>query len=265
MFYQGIIRKMKSQLEEPVQYMLPIDKDSISMNNFIGKYILFKYENQIYCIGCGRKTNKSFAQGFCYPCFINSPETSECILRPQLCQAQDGIARNMEWAKTHCLQDHFVYLAISSGIKVGVTRSAQIPTRWIDQGAWQAIKLAQTPNRYIAGLIEVALKEHISDRTQWQRMLKNELVEGIDLLNKKDEMLALLSSDLRKYGCSDTKITEITYPVNEYPKKVKSLSFDKITEIEGVLAGIKGQYLLFDNGEVLNIRKHNGYKVSLEV
>ena len=265
MFYQGIIRKMKSQLEEPVEYMLPIYKDSISMNNFIGKYILFKYENQIYCIGCGRKTNKSFAQGFCYPCFINSPETSECILRPQLCQAQDGIARNMEWAQTHCLQDHFVYLAISSGVKVGVTRSDQIPTRWIDQGAWQGIKLAQTPNRYIAGLIEVALKEHISDRTQWQRMLKNELVEGIDLLNKKDEMLVLLSSDLRKYGCSDSEITEITYPVNEYPKKVKSLSFDKITEIEGVLAGIKGQYLLFDNGEVLNIRKHNGYKVSLEI
>ena len=265
MSYQGIIRKMKSKLEEPVQYMLSIDKDSISMNNFIGKYILFKYENQIYCIGCGRKTNKSFAQGFCYPCFINSPETSECILRPQLCQAQDGIARNMEWAQTHCLQDHFVYLAISSGVKVGVTRSDQIPTRWIDQGAWQAIKLAQTPNRYIAGLIEVALKEHISDRTQWQRMLKNELVEGIDLLNKKDEMLALLSSDLRKYVYSDSEITEITYPVNEYPKKVKSLSFDKITEIEGVLTGIKGQYLLFDNGEVLNIRKHNGYKVSLEI
>tara|TARA_Y100000588_G_scaffold377649_1_gene457044 strand:- start:300 stop:1097 length:798 start_codon:yes stop_codon:yes gene_type:complete len=265
MFYQGIISKMKSNLEESVQYLLPIGEDAISINNFIGKYILFKYENQIYCIGCGRKTNKSFAQGFCYPCFINSPETSECILRPQLCQAQDGIARNMEWAQTHCLQDHFVYLAISSGVKVGVTRSDQIPTRWIDQGAWQAIKLAKTPNRYIAGLIEVTLKEHISDRTQWQRMLKNELVEGIDLLDKKEEMLAHLSSDLSKYACSSSEIIEITYPVNEYPKKVKSLSFDKVSEIEGVLAGIKGQYLIFDNGEVLNIRKHNGYKVSLEV
>ena len=265
MLYQGIIRKMKSQLEEPVQYMLPIDEDSISMNNFIGKYILFKYKNQIYCIGCGRKTNKSFAQGFCYPCFINSPETSECILRPQLCQAHEGIARDIEWAKDHCLQDHFVYLAISSGIKVGVTRSVQVPTRWIDQGAWQAIKLAQTPNRYIAGLIEVALKEYVSDRTQWQRMLKNEIVEGIDLLDKKEEMLSYLSSDLQEYECFDNKITEITYPIKEYPEKVKSLSFDKLTEIEGVLWGIKGQYLLFDNGEVLNIRKHNGYKVSLEI
>ena len=129
----------------------------------------------------------------------------------------------------------------------------------------EAIKLAKTPNRYIAGLIEVTLKEHISDRTQWQRMLKNELVEGIDLLDKKEEMLAHLSSDLSKYACSYSEIIEITYPVNEYPKKVKSLSFDKVSEIEGVLAGIKGQYLIFDNGEVLNIRKHNGYKVSLEV
>ena len=265
MFYRGIIRKMKSQLEDPVQYTLPIDEDNVPINNFIGKYILFKYENHIYCIGCGRKTNKSFAQGFCYPCFINSPETSECILRPQLCQAHEGIARNMEWAQTHCLQDHFVYLAISSGVKVGVTRSAQIPTRWIDQGAWQAIKLAKTPNRYIAGLIEVALKEYISDRTQWQRMLKNELIEGIDLLDKKEEMLSYLSSDLQKYECFDNKITEITYPIKEYPEKVKSLSFDKLPEIEGVLWGIKGQYLLFDNGEVLNIRKHNGYKVSLEI
>ena len=140
----------------------------------------------------------------------------------------------MEWAKYHCLQNHFVYLAISSGLKVGVTRSAQIPTRWMDQGAWQAIKLAQTPNRYIAGIIEVALKEYVSDRTHWQRMLKNQLIEGVDLLEKKEEMLNYLSNELRKYECDDNILTEITYPVKEYPEKVKSLSFDKINEIEGI-------------------------------
>jgi hypothetical protein len=171
----------------------------------------------------------------------------------------------MQWAKHHCLQDHFVYLAISSGVKVGVTRSAQIPTRWMDQGARQAIKLAKTPNRYTAGLIEVALKEHISDRTQWQRMLKNQLVEGVDLLDKKKEMLDHLTDELLKYKCNDNDITEIIYPVEEYPEKVKSLSFDKLNEIEGRLWGIKGQYLMFDDGTVLNIRKHNGYKVSLEI
>ena len=255
---------MKNQLEEPVQYELPIGEDIVPMNELIDKYILFKWEKKIHCIACGRSTNKSFVQGFCYPCFINAPETSECILRPQLCQAHEGIARDMEWAERHCLQDHFVYLAISSGVKVGVTRSGQIPTRWIDQGAWQAIKLAKTPNRYIAGLIEVTLKEYISDRTQWQRMLKNQLVEGIDLLEKKKEMLGHLSDELRKYECDNNEITEINYPVEEYPEKVKSLSFDKFNEIEGRLWGIKGQYLMYDNGTVLNIRKHNGYIVSLE-
>jgi len=255
---------MKNKLVNPVQYVLPIGENNISMNELIGKYIIFKWERQINCIACGRNINKSFAQGFCYPCFINAPETSECILRPQLCRAHEGIARDMDWAERHCLQDHFVYLAISSGVKVGVTRSEQIPIRWMDQGAWQAIKLAKTPNRYIAGLIEVSLKNHISDRTQWQRMLKNQLIEGVDLQYSKKEMLNHLVDEFLKYECDDNDITEINYPVNEYPEKVKSLSFDKLDEIEGRLWGIKGQYLMFDDGTVLNIRKHNGYNVSLE-
>ena len=255
---------MKNNLGIPVQYELPIGNEQVSMNKLIGKYIILKYENQINCIACNRKTNKSFAQGFCYPCFINSPETSECILRPELCQAQDGIARNMEWAEKHCLQNHFVYLAISSGVKVGVTRSEQIPTRWIDQGAWKAIKFSKTPNRYLAGLIEVALKEHISDRTHWQRMLKNQLIENVNLLDEKKKMINHLSDELKIYVSKENQITEIKYPVKKYPEKVKSLSFDKMHEIKGKLSGIKGQYLIFDNGEVLNIRKHNGYEVTLE-
>ena len=265
MLYWGTIVKMKNMPDDPIQYILPIGEDMVPMNELIGKYILFKWKGKINCIACGRNINKSFAQGFCYPCFINAPETSECILRPQLCRAHEGIYRDINWAERHCLQDHFVYLAISSGVKVGVTRSTQIPTRWMDQGAWQAIKLAKTPNRYTAGLIEVALKEHISGRTQWQRMLKNQLVEGVDLLDKEKEMLDHLTDELLKHKCNDNDITEIIYPVKEYPEKVKSLSFDKLNEIEGRLWGIKGQYLMFDDGKVLNIRKHNGYKISLEI
>ena len=264
MNYNGTLLKMETKLANPVEYELPIGDEMLFMNPLIGKYIIFRWVKEIYCVACGKKTNKSFAQGFCYPCFISAPETSECILKPELCRAHDGIARDMEWAENHCLQDHFVYLAISSGVKVGVTRSIQVPTRWIDQGARKAIRLAKTDNRYIAGLIEVSLKEHISDRTQWQRMLKNELIEGVDLLDKKQEMLELLTDDLRQYKCPNNKIIEINYPVNEYPEKVKSLSFDKLNEIEGRLWGIKGQYLMFDDGTVLNIRKHNGYRVSLE-
>ena len=265
MRYNGTLLKMETKLAKPVEYELPIGDELVYMNNLIGKYIVFKWEKEIYCVACGRKTSKSFAQGFCYPCFLSAPETSECILRPELCQAHEGIARDMDWAENHCLQEHFVYLAISSGVKVGVTRSAQIPTRWIDQGAWQAIRLAQTPNRYTAGLIEVVLKQHISDRTQWQRMLKNQLIEGVDLKEKKKEMIAHLAPELQNYESEDNEITEITYPVTEYPEKVKSLSFDKLEEITGRLWGIKGQYLIFDDGTVLNMRKHTGYLVELEV
>ena len=265
MRYNGTLLKMETKLVNPIEYELPIGDELVYMNHLIGKYIAFKWLKEIYCVVCGRKTNKSFAQGFCYPCFLNAPETSECIFRPELCRAQDGIARDMEWAENHCLQDHIVYLAISSGIKVGVTRSGQIPTRWIDQGAWQAIKLAKTPNRYTAGLIEVALKEHISDRTNWQRMLKNQLIEGVDLTIAKKDMIAHLPSDLQNYISEEDNITEINYPVNEYPEKVKSLSFDKLEEITGRLWGVKGQYLIFDDGTVLNMRKHTGYMVELEV
>ena len=265
MRYNGTLLKMETKLANPIEYELPIGDELVYMNHLIGKYIAFKWLKEIYCVVCGRKTNKSFAQGFCYPCFLNAPETSECIFRPELCQAQDGIARDMDWAEAHCLQDHFVYLAISSGVKVGVTRSGQIPTRWIDQGAWQAIKLAKTPNRYTAGLIEVALKAHISDRTNWQRMLKNQLIEGVDLTVAKREMIAHLPSELQNYISEENDITEINYPVNEYPEKVKSLSFDKLEEITGRLWGVKGQYLIFDDGTVLNMRKHTGYMVELEV
>ena len=265
MRYNGTLLKMETKLVNPIEYELPIGDELIYMNPLIGKYIALKWLKEIYCVACGRKTNKSFAQGFCYPCFLNAPETSECIFRPELCRAQDGIARDMEWAENHCLQDHIVYLAISSGIKVGVTRSGQIPTRWIDQGAWQAIKLAKTPSRYTAGLIEVALKEHISDRTNWQRMLKNQLIEGVDLTIAKKEMIAHLPSDLQNYISEEDNITEINYPVNEYPEKVKSLSFDKLGEIAGRLWGVKGQYLIFDDGTVVNMRKHTGYMVELEV
>lgn len=261
----GTILKMEGKLASTVQYSLPVGDEKLPMNNLIGNYIILKYMGNIYCIACGRKTNKSFAQGFCYPCFLNAPETSECILRPELCEAHEGISRDKTWAEKNCLQEQYVYLAISSGDKVGVTRSSQIPTRWIDQGAWKAIKLAKTPNRYTAGIIEVALKEFISDKTHWQRMLKNQLAEHVNLKERKKEMIENLSPELQVYEDEDNNIVQINYPVNEYPTKVKSVGFDKYPIIEGRLWGIKGQYLIFDDGRVTNIRKHNGYEIEVEV
>ena len=170
----------------------------------------------------------------------------------------------MEWSKANCLQEHYVYLAISSGLKVGVTRASQIPTRWIDQGAWRAIRLARTENRYLAGQIEVALKKYFADKTNWRDMLKDNIDRSIDLIVEKNRAGELVPDNLAKYIVKENMIWEFQYPVIAYPEKVKSLSFDKEHEYSGVLQGIKGQYLIFEGGDVLNIRKHNGYMVEIQ-
>jgi hypothetical protein len=262
---EGTLNKMQSRLENPVQYLLPIGNETLGMNQFIGKEVEFAFSGTIYCKSCGKKTNKSFSQGFCYSCFLTAPEAAECIMRPELCRAHEGIARDMEWSEKNCLTDHYVYLAVSSGLKVGVTRSSQIPTRWIDQGAAKAIKLAVTPNRYLAGVIETALKPYLSDKTSWQKMLKNEQPKDIDLEEEKQKAWELLDEELQDYITEDDEITEISYPVMQYPAKVKSVNFDKTPEFKGKLSGIKGQYLIFENGFVLNIRKHTGYEVKFTV
>ena len=259
----GIIHKMRTSLGNPVSYTLGFGDEYIELNPLIGKEINLSFGGDIFCISCGKKTKKSFAQGFCYPCFMSAPEAAECIIRPELCRAHEGEGRDIEWEKANHLQEHFVYLAVSSGLKVGVTRSTQIPTRWIDQGASRAILLAQVPNRYLAGCIEVALKEHVSDRTHWQKMLKNEVAD-VDLEEEKSRMEDLLPRDLQDYIADSDEITEIQYPVEDYPLKIKSIGFDKESKISGTLKGIKGQYLYLDFDRVLNIRKHTGYVITLE-
>ena len=254
----GRILKMKTELNKPVQYYLPMDEKLLNMNSWIGKQIKFQFRGEIYCLDCGQRTKKSFNQGFCYSCFQNSPMASECIIKPELCRAHLGEGRDMAWEKENHLKDHYVYLAVSSGIKVGITRDTQVPTRWIDQGASYAVPIARTPNRYLCGMIEVSLKQHLSDRTAWQRMLKNEIAH-VDLIEKRKEILKLIPIEYDEYLLKEEEITSIEYPVNEYPTKVKSLSFDKTPIIEERLMGIKGQYLLFENGQVLNMRKHQAY------
>ena len=244
----GQILKMKTELNHPVQYYLPIGNKLLGMNQWIGKHIQFHFNGEIYCLDCGQRTKKSFNQGFCYTCFQNSPMSSECIIKPELCRAHLGEGRDMEWEQEHHLKDHFVYLAVSSGLKVGITRDTQIPTRWIDQGASYAVPIARTPNRYLCGMIEVSLKQHLSDRTAWQRMLKNEIAH-VDLTKKREEVFKLIPKEYHKYLLKKEDILNIQYPVNEYPTKVKSLSFDKTQSIQGRLMGIKGQYLLFEDGQ----------------
>ena len=261
---EGNILKMRTEGIGPVQYFLPVGDSEIHLNPLVGQQVSLRFTGQINCISCGKQTKTSFGQGFCYNCMQTAPEASESVMRPELSKAHLGIARDLEWAEKHDLIDHFVYLAVSGDVKVGVTRYHQVPTRWIDQGASSAIKIATVPNRHIAGVIEVFLKKYFTDKTDWRAMLKNEVATNIDLLAEKEKALGLLSAELHKYAEPDNIITQIVYPVIEYPQKLNSLSFDKQPLISGILKGIKGQYLIFDEGNVLNIRKHNGYRLEIK-
>jgi hypothetical protein len=260
---RGILSKMNVEHSSPIVYTLNLE-ENVRFNDLIGKNIKFSFLDKIICRSCAKETKKSFNQGFCYTCFLNAPESADCIIRPELCRAHLGQGRDVEWEEKNHNQDHVVYLAASDVVKVGVTRSTQMPTRWIDQGANSAIILAETPNRYLAGVLEMELKNHFSDKTNWQKMLKNDIDESIDLVHEKWSLESVLPSDLTQYFSENDEIFEFNYPVSNYPEKIKSLSFDKETVIEGVLVGIKGQYLIFEGGRVLNLRKHTSYLVELE-
>jgi len=262
---EGNMRKMKSEYADPIKYSIALSEHILPINNWIGSHIRLKWNGIINCKKCGNKTNKSFFQGFCYPCFITVPESSECILKPELCQAHEGISRDMEWSEKYCLSNHYVYLSLTSGIKVGVTRYTQIPIRWIDQGAIKALKIAKTPNRYLAGAIEVKLKEFVSDRTSWQKMLKNDVNQDIDLYKYRETLKENLPTDLITYILEQEKEQLIQYPMSKYPEKIKSINFEKQREFEGKLTGVKGQYIYIDNYYVINMRKYTGYFFSIVI
>jgi hypothetical protein len=273
MKYEGEVRKMITSLndEESVNYAFKLvnsastKETTFPLNELLGKTVTLKYDGIIICKSCGKQTKTSFNQGFCYPCFKDAPESAECIIKPELCRAHLGEGRDSDWEERNHNQPHIVYLASSDVIKVGVTRSTQIPTRWIDQGAHSAIRFAETPNRYLAGKIEVALKAQFTDRTNWRKMLKNEIDESIDLEETKWELEELLPDDITQYVTDDDEIITLNYPVNQFPKKVKSLSLDKEPNIKGKLMGIKGQYFLLDANRVINIRKHTSYVIEFSV
>lgn len=265
MKYSGQVHKMETLHQAPVQYYLRLENDLIDMNQLIGQKIQLSWLNQIRCIKCGKTTKTSFNQGFCYSCFMAAPESSECIIRPELCRAHLGEGRDPEWEERNHNQPHIVYLAATDITKVGITRETQVPTRWIDQGASSVIKVAETPNRYTAGLIEVALKEHFSDKTNWRNMLKNDIDESIDLTEEKWKLEEVLPSDMIDFFTEDDQIYTFDYPVLRYPSKIKSIDLEKEKNTEKVLCGIKGQYLLFEDDSVINIRKYTGYIIEISV
>ena len=261
--FSDTLLKLKSEYKTPILYYLKNGEQTLELNPLIGKKLRIRHTGAINCIACGRKIKKTYAQGFCFSCFQTVPQADPSVIRPELDQSHLGIARDMEWAKRNNLIDHFVYLAISSSLKVGITRYTQIPTRWIDQGAVQAIRIAKVPYRQLSGLIEVELKKHFADKTNWRKMLSNSIDTEIDLKQERDKAHRILNSKYSEYLIND-EITSIEYPVLSFPEKVKSISLDKTPEFEGQLIGIKGQYLIFEDQRVLNIRKHNGYFVEIE-
>jgi hypothetical protein len=255
---------MKVEHGTPISYTLELEQP-LRMNDFLGKNIRLEWTGKIVCCNCGKTTKNSFGQGFCYPCFMSAPQASPCIISPERCRAHLGEGRDIEWEHQNHNQPHIVYLALSDSVKVGVTRADQRMTRWIDQGAHASIVLAETPNRYVAGTIEVALKSLMTDKTNWQRMLRNEINHAIDLVEEKGMAEDALPFDLRDYICVDDSVISFEYPVMQFPQKVKSVSFDKTPAISGRLAGIKGQYLIFEDQSVINLRKFTSYEVRFEV
>ena len=264
MQYQTILKKMITELNDEVQYYLDVDNDFLNVNQLLDKEIEISFEGY-QCLCCD-KEKKIYRQGFCYDCFYKSAQVGDWIMKPELSKAHLGIEdRNLEFEKEVQLKPHIVYLALSSNVKVGVTRKTQVPTRWIDQGATKAIEIVEVPNRYLAGITEVALKEFVADKTNWQKMLKNDILEA-DLIEEREKLKEYIPEEVKDYFlATNGKVTEINYPVKQYPTKIKSLNLEKIQVYSGKLKGIKGQYLIFEDGTVFNVRNNEGYKVIITV
>ena len=258
----GVVRKMRSRFHNPVRYSARLGENEIALNPLLGRKVQLNFSGNIFCIECGRKTKKSFNQGYCYPCFKRLEQWFTCLIRPEKCRCQDG----------DCIQSHVVYLANSSGLKVGITRMTQIPARWIDQGATQALAIIRVRSRLQSGELEMAFKQHVADKTNWRDMLKGKAAE-LDMAGERDRLLAACEEDIKelktRFGFSAISILKgiapvsIDYPVEAYPENITSMNFDKEPVVSGTLRGIKGQYLIFDSG-VINLRRFSGYEVELQ-
>jgi hypothetical protein len=269
----GHLKKLKSELASPINYYFRVNEQQILLNTSLGKHITLTHTGNIACIQCGRKTNKSFQQGYCFPCLRRLQECHLCVIHPERCLVEMGKCPENDWAHAQCNQPHIVYLANASGLKVGITRDTQVPTRWIDQGAIQALPIFKVSNRYQAGVMEVALKQFVADRTNWRVMLKNQMVP-LDLIVERDKLLHQAEKEIltvmNQFKADDivrmntAEVTVLSYPVLTYPQQVNALSLEQTTEISGELLGIKGQYLILSDG-VLNLRKFAGYEIEFHL
>ncbi|WP_027064920.1 DUF2797 domain-containing protein [Maribacter sp. Hel_I_7] len=263
MQYEGVLRKMQTEIGSPIQYYMLFESDFLNVNQVLNKSFKIEFI-KFQCLNCGND-RPIYRQGFCKSCFFEIPSAGDWIMRPELSKAHlDQEDRDLAYEKKVQLQPHIVYLANSSNVKVGVTRKGQIPTRWIDQGAHEAIEIVEVPNRYLAGITEVALKDHVGDKTNWRTMLTNNVVDE-NLQEWRDKLKQYIPEEALPYFLESKSETEMEFPVLQYPTKVKSLNLTKTPSFEGVLKGIKGQYLIFDDNTVFNVRGSEGYYVGITI
>lgn len=270
---EGSIRKMLGTLDEPVRYALPLGDEQLPLNDLLGRTIRLEALGEIRCQHCNRLTKKSYSQGFCFPCMKKLAQCDLCIVSPERCHYEQGTCREPAWGEQFCMTDHIVYLANSSGLKVGITRASQIPTRWIDQGASQALPIMRVATRQQSGMVEDLLRQQVADKTNWRLLLKGE-PEPMDLIAERDRLLEGAQPGLQalqaRFGIqalqplTDAQVQHIRYPVLEYPAKPQSVNLDKDPVLEGTLLGIKGQYLMLDTA-VINIRKYTAYTMAFSV
>ncbi|MFD2552028.1 DUF2797 domain-containing protein [Bizionia sediminis] len=263
MTYQGVLTKMRTEFKDPIQYYLVFENDFIHMNQLLTKTIQMEFVGY-QCLNCS--LNKPiYRQGFCKSCFFDVPQAADWIIKPELSKAHlDEEERDLEYEKRVQLQPHIVYLANSSNVKVGVTRKSQVPTRWIDQGAHEAIEIVEVPNRYLAGITEIALKDYVADKTNWRNMLKND-VKDEDLVVWRNRLKAHIPAEAQDYYIETNTETQLVFPVQHYPKKPKSLNIVKAASYTGTLVGLKGQYLIFEDETVFNVRSNEGLVVKLSL
>ncbi|RED50422.1 DUF2797 domain-containing protein [Seonamhaeicola aphaedonensis] len=263
MFYQGVLTKMETEFTSPIQYYLVFENDFINLNQLLNKTITLEFV-KYQCLNCGQD-KPIYRQGFDKQCFYEVPQAADWVMRPELSKAHLGIEeRDLEFEKKTQLQPHIVYLANSSNVKVGVTRKSQVPTRWIDQGAHEAIEIVEVPNRYLAGITEVALKDHVSDKTNWRTMLKNEIKDE-NLVEWREQLRSYIPAESKEYFIQNNSETNLEFPVLKYPEKPRSLNIVKEQSYTGKLVGVKGQYLIFEDETVFNIRANEGHVVRISL
>jgi len=275
--YSGALRKMHTRANDDnqVEYQLPVGEALVDVNAAIGQHVSVSFEGDIHCVHCSRKTKKSFNQGYCYPCLISLAQCDSCIIKPENCHYHEGTCREPSWGEAFCFSDHFVYIANTGSLKVGITRHVtdQVSSRWMDQGATQATVMLRVPDRLTSGLVETLCKKHIGDKTNWRTMLKSK-PDDADLIEVRDALLTSINDELealkaekglQSVSVVDGPVHSIHYPVVTYPEKIKSINLDKTPDFEGVLTGVKGQYWMLDGDRVINMRKYAGYQVTVAI